>query len=130
MITANADIKHPKEYAPCRSPITSVPSSSASSSVCWAVSCCRVSSASASFSTFVIGVAAALLGMFVAHLFNVDGNTGVHLWKLHWDWIVLALQVGFAVIGIAIANVMTYTRLSDGAPAPRRRTRKRRTSRA
>lgn len=82
------------------------------------------------FSTFVIGVAAALLGMFVAHLFNVDGNTGVHLWKLHWDWIVLALQVGFAVIGIAIANVMTYTRLSDGARTPRRRTRKRRTSRA
>ena len=82
------------------------------------------------FSTFVIGMVAALLGMFVSDLFNVDRSNGVHLWKLHWNWIVLALQVGFAVIGIAVANVMTYTRLGDGAPTPRRRARKRRTSRA
>jgi uncharacterized membrane protein YeaQ/YmgE (transglycosylase-associated protein family) len=80
------------------------------------------------FSTFIIGVGAALLGMFVAHLFGVDHRSGVHLWKLRWDWIVLAIQVGLAVIGIAIANMMTYTRLSDGAPT--RRPRKRRTSRA
>lgn len=80
------------------------------------------------FSTFVIGVAAALLGMFVAHLFGIDNRAGVSLWKLHWDWVVLALQVGLAVIGIGIANVLTYTRLGDAAP--RRRTRRRRTSRA
>ncbi len=83
------------------------------------------------FSTFVIGVAAGLLGKFIAHALHADDNAGVSLWKLHWDWIVLAIQVGIAVVGIAIANVMTYTRLGDAAPARRRtRSRKRRTSRA
>jgi uncharacterized membrane protein YeaQ/YmgE (transglycosylase-associated protein family) len=77
------------------------------------------------FSTFVIGVLAALLGLFVARLFGIDGNARVTLWKLRWDWIVLAVQVGLAAVGIAVANVLTYTRLAEGTP--RRTTRRRRT---
>ncbi len=82
------------------------------------------------FSTFVIGVIAALLGMFIAHGLGIDDHAGVHLWKLHWDWVVLAIQVGLAVIGIAVANMMTFTRLSEGSPRRRTRTRRRRTSKA
>lgn len=76
------------------------------------------------FATFLIGVAAALLGMFVARVLHVSWNTDVHLWKLHWDWVVLAIQVGFAVVGVALANRLTFTRLAGGDGRPRRRTRR------
>src|SRR5215475_7563459 len=76
------------------------------------------------FSTFIIGVLAALLGLFLARLLGIDGNARVSLWKLRWDWIVLALQVGLAAVGIAVANVLTYTRMAEGVP--RRRTTRRR----
>lgn len=79
------------------------------------------------FSTFIIGVAAAFLGFGLAHVFNADGHSAFHVSKLKWDWGVLAFQVGLAVIGIALANMMTYTRLADIAPTRRRTTRRRRT---
>lgn len=81
------------------------------------------------FATFVIGVGAAFLGFWLAHLFKADGHSSFHLWKLHWDWGVLAFQVGLAVIGIGLANLLTYTRLADVAPTRRSRgrTRRRRT---
>jgi hypothetical protein len=45
---------------------------------------------------------------------------------LDWDWIVLAIQVGFAVVGTAIAAAITHTRVAaDDAPARRTRTRSR-----
>jgi uncharacterized membrane protein YeaQ/YmgE (transglycosylase-associated protein family) len=79
------------------------------------------------FVTFLIGVGAALLGAFVAKLFDVDDNAGVRVWVLHWDWIVLAIQVGFAVIGVGLANMLTHTKLAGGDDdAPRRRPRRRR----
>jgi uncharacterized membrane protein YeaQ/YmgE (transglycosylase-associated protein family) len=79
------------------------------------------------FVTFLIGVAAALLGSFVAQLLDVDDNAGVRLWVLHWDWIVLAIQVGFAVVGVGLANMLTHTKLAGGGSAPRRRPSRRRT---
>jgi uncharacterized membrane protein YeaQ/YmgE (transglycosylase-associated protein family) len=45
--------------------------------------------------TLLIGVAAALLGTFVAAAAGVDDTRGV-------DWIELLLQVGFAAVGVAI----------------------------
>jgi uncharacterized membrane protein YeaQ/YmgE (transglycosylase-associated protein family) len=78
------------------------------------------------FATFLIGVAAALLGLFLARWLHVDGHTEVRLWKLHWDWVVLAIQVGLAVIGVALANTLTFTRLAGGDDRPRRRTTRRR----
>ncbi|HWJ09901.1 MAG TPA: GlsB/YeaQ/YmgE family stress response membrane protein [Nocardioides sp.] len=76
------------------------------------------------FATFLIGVGAAVLGTFVARMLDVDHAAGVELWVLHWDWVVLALQVGFAVVGVALANMLTYTRLAGGDDAPARRPRR------
>lgn len=81
------------------------------------------------FATFAIGIGAALLGTFIAGLLGVDNRAGQEWLGLEWDWIELAIQVTFAVIGIGVANVLTHTRLADGS-RPRRRTRKRRSSRS
>ena len=79
------------------------------------------------FVTLLIGVGAALLGALVAQLFGVDDHAGVRVWVLHWDWIVLAIQVGFAVVGVGVANVLTHTKLASGdAERPRRRPARRR----
>jgi len=77
------------------------------------------------FVTVLIGIGAAVLGTFVARLFNVDGHATVKLWGLKWDWWVLAIQVGFAVVGIALAQGVTHTFLADN-DRPKRRTRRRR----
>lgn len=77
--------------------------------------------------TVLIGVGAALLGAFLAHLFGIDGDHAARLWRLRWDWVVLAVQVGLAVIGVGLANALTHTRLAEGEPAPRRRSVRRRT---
>jgi uncharacterized membrane protein YeaQ/YmgE (transglycosylase-associated protein family) len=83
------------------------------------------------FATFLIGIGAALLGLVVAKAFGLDDAAPAHLWFLHWHWWVLGIQVGLAIVGIAIANVMTYTRLADAGGATRRRpTRRRRASRS
>lgn len=83
------------------------------------------------FATVVLGVVAAVLGYFAGKMLGFYGDHPAHLWFVHWDWIVLAVQVALAVIGIGIANVLTYTRLADDPRAPRRgtaRRRRRRTS--
>jgi uncharacterized membrane protein YeaQ/YmgE (transglycosylase-associated protein family) len=46
--------------------------------------------------TLVIGIVAALLGTLVAGVFGVAETPGI-------DWIELALQVGFAAVGVAVA---------------------------
>jgi uncharacterized membrane protein YeaQ/YmgE (transglycosylase-associated protein family) len=90
------------------------------------------------FVTFVIGVAAALLGSFVAHALSIDNRAPVSLagqgwakwaWlkNLNWDWIELAVQVGFAVIGTAIAAAISHTRVAYKDPLrqpPARRSRR------
>jgi uncharacterized membrane protein YeaQ/YmgE (transglycosylase-associated protein family) len=82
------------------------------------------------FATFVLGVGAAVLGYFAGRVLGFYGDHPAHVWFVHWDWVVLAVQVGLAIVGIAIANVLTYTRLADDPRAPRRGTarRRRRTS--
>ena len=84
------------------------------------------------FATFLIGIGAALLGVFIAKAFGLLNAAPAHLWLLHWHWWVLAIQVGLAVVGIGIVNAMTFTRLADGGGATRRRrsTRRRRPSRS
>jgi uncharacterized membrane protein YeaQ/YmgE (transglycosylase-associated protein family) len=47
--------------------------------------------------TLVVGIVAALLGTFVAGLFDVAETRGV-------DWIQLALQVGLAAAGVAVVD--------------------------
>jgi uncharacterized membrane protein YeaQ/YmgE (transglycosylase-associated protein family) len=72
------------------------------------------------FATFVIGVAAAVLGTLVARWLKVDHNAPVTVSRLHWDWVLLAIQVGFAVVGVAVANMLTFTRLAGGEESRRR----------
>ena len=43
---------------------------------------------------------------------------------MSWDWIVLAIQVGFAVLGTALAAALTHTRLAQNEE-PRRKARTR-----
>jgi uncharacterized membrane protein YeaQ/YmgE (transglycosylase-associated protein family) len=77
------------------------------------------------FVTLVIGIGAALLGTFVASRFGIGDDHPARFAGATWDWIELAIQVGFAVIGTAIAAAVTHTRIAaDGAPV-RRRTRSR-----
>ncbi|MFF5201325.1 GlsB/YeaQ/YmgE family stress response membrane protein [Micromonospora parva] len=74
--------------------------------------------------TFVIGVGSAVLGTVVAKALHVDDEASVRVWVLRWDWIVLAIQVGVAVIAVALANMLTFTRLAGGDETPRRRARR------
>lgn len=73
------------------------------------------------FATLVIGVAAAFLGYFAAGFVNVSGRRVAHVGPVHWDWIVLALQVGIAVVGVALASALTSTRPSGGTTPGNRR---------
>ena len=76
------------------------------------------------FVTLIIGIGAALLGTLVANRFSLDDNAPASFAGAEWDWIELGIQVGFAVVGTAIAAAVTHTRIAaDGTP--RRRTRAR-----
>jgi uncharacterized membrane protein YeaQ/YmgE (transglycosylase-associated protein family) len=83
--------------------------------------------------TVVVGVGAALLGMFVARRFDVDGKAPANWnwdwigWNLHWSWVVLGIQLAFAVVGIAIAAALSNTVIADGYRDRRRRRRTTRT---
>ncbi|MEW2430717.1 GlsB/YeaQ/YmgE family stress response membrane protein [Micromonospora sp. NPDC047644] len=76
------------------------------------------------FATFVIGVGSAVLGTVVARALDIDDGANVQVWVLRWDWVVLAIQVGLAVVAVALANMLTFTRLAGGDDTPRRRTRR------
>jgi uncharacterized membrane protein YeaQ/YmgE (transglycosylase-associated protein family) len=78
------------------------------------------------FVTLVIGILSALVGGWIAVVLKVNNRAPVHYIGLHWDWIVLAIQVGFAVLGTALAAAISHTRVAtDGAPRRRTRTRRR-----
>jgi uncharacterized membrane protein YeaQ/YmgE (transglycosylase-associated protein family) len=79
------------------------------------------------FSTSLIGFGAALLGTLVAKAFNVDGKGLSHVGSFEWSWAMLGIQVGFAIIGVALAQLLTHTKLADNdrpARRPRKRTRR------
>jgi len=90
------------------------------------------------FVTFLIGVGAALLGSFLANRFGIDDRAPASLagqgWApgwlrdLSWDWIELAVQVGFAVVGTAIAAAITHTRVAARDPLDRRVSRRSRSN--
>lgn len=72
--------------------------------------------------TLLIGIGAALLGTWVADRFGVNDNAPASFLGVDWDWIELGIQVGFAVVGTALAAAVTHTRIAaDGAPPRRRR---------
>jgi len=75
--------------------------------------------------TVLIGIGAALLGLFLSRHLHLDNREPAQLWRIHWHWITLTIQVGLAVVGIGLANMLTYTRLADIAQPARRRTTRR-----
>jgi uncharacterized membrane protein YeaQ/YmgE (transglycosylase-associated protein family) len=77
------------------------------------------------FVTVLIGIAAAIVGTILAKLFGVQHRAMVEVAGLKWSWAVLGIQVGLAVLGVAGAQALTRTFLSEG-DRPRRRTRRRR----
>jgi uncharacterized membrane protein YeaQ/YmgE (transglycosylase-associated protein family) len=88
------------------------------------------------FVTFVIGVGSALLGSVVARVVGVANRAPASLsgqrwvswhWlaNVRWDWIVLAIQLGFAVIGTAIAAAISHTRVAYQDPLDRANVKRR-----
>ena len=78
------------------------------------------------FVTLLIGVGSALLGTLVANALNVNDRPPASLAAVHWDWIELAIQVGFAVVGTALAAAVTHTAIARDAKPRRRRSTTRR----
>jgi uncharacterized membrane protein YeaQ/YmgE (transglycosylase-associated protein family) len=62
--------------------------------------------------TLLIGVGAAILGTYLAKQFGVDTKAPVSFWKLNWDWIVLGIQVGCAVVITALAALVAHSRIA------------------
>jgi uncharacterized membrane protein YeaQ/YmgE (transglycosylase-associated protein family) len=80
------------------------------------------------FITFLIGVAAALAGTWIAGHLSV-ARWDAHWHRLSWNWIVLGIQVAFAAVGVGLANLVTHTPLADNDDRPRRRRTRRRSRR-
>ncbi len=78
------------------------------------------------FVTLVIGVVSALLGAWVATKLKVTDKAPAHVLGLHWSWVELGIQVGFAVLATALAAAISHTRVATDNPPARRRTRARR----
>src|SRR5262245_6437296 len=64
------------------------------------------------FVTLLIGIGSAFLGTYLARRFDIDGRAPQELWRLHWDWIVLAVQVGVAAVGTGIAALIAHSRMA------------------
>jgi uncharacterized membrane protein YeaQ/YmgE (transglycosylase-associated protein family) len=77
------------------------------------------------FVTVLIGIGAAVLGTVLAKVFNVDGRATVHVAGVSWSWWVLGIQVGLAVLGVALAQLVTRTPLAADERRPRRTRRRR-----
>jgi len=69
------------------------------------------------FATIVIGVVAGFLGYFATGFITIPGRHEARVGPVRWDWIVVALQVGIAVVGVALASALTASRPSGG-PTP------------
>jgi len=76
------------------------------------------------FVTLLIGVGAAFLGTYLASQFNLSDKLPQKLWFLHWDWLLLGIQVGLAAIGTAVAALIAHSRLASDAPPKKSATRK------
>ena len=71
--------------------------------------------------TLLIGVGAAILGTYLAQRFGVDTKAPVSFWRLNWEWIVLAIQVGCAVVITALAALVAHSLIAADAPAKKAR---------
>jgi len=80
------------------------------------------------FVTLLIGIGAAVLGTFVVRWFDVP-QVSQKLWFLHWDWVVLGIQVGVAAVGTALATLVTRSRLNTEVASKKGATRRKASTR-
>jgi uncharacterized membrane protein YeaQ/YmgE (transglycosylase-associated protein family) len=78
------------------------------------------------FVTLLIGVGSALLGTLVADALNINDRAPASFAGVDWDWIELAIQVGFAIVGTALAAALTHTAITHHEKPQRRRSTTRR----
>ena len=77
------------------------------------------------FVTLLIGVGAAILGTYLAQRFEVDTKAPMSFWKINWDWLVLAIQVGCAVVFTAVAALIAHSRLAANDEPTKKKARAR-----
>ncbi|SNT29977.1 hypothetical protein SAMN05421812_104341 [Asanoa hainanensis] len=63
--------------------------------------------------TVLIGIGAAVAGTWIADRWDLHSGNGFDLVGRSFDWLVLAIQVGIAVVGVAIAAVLARTFTTD-----------------
>ena len=73
--------------------------------------------------TVLIGMGAAVAGTWVADRYNWHSDNLFEVRGHQFDWLVVAVQVGIAVVGVAIAATLAKAFSTDRArhPASRRR---------
>jgi uncharacterized membrane protein YeaQ/YmgE (transglycosylase-associated protein family) len=70
--------------------------------------------------TVLIGMGAAVAGAWIADRWNFASDYTFTVAGRTFDWLVLGIQVGIAVVGIAIAAVLARTFTTDREVEPTR----------
>ena len=70
--------------------------------------------------TVLIGMGAAVAGTWAAGRWDLRSGKLLTVWHHRYDWEVLAVQLGIAVVGIAIAAVLAKAFSTDRAEGSRR----------
>ena len=65
--------------------------------------------------TVLIGMGAAVAGTWAADRWDLRSGRLVTVWHHRYDWEVLAMQLGIAVVGIAIAAMLAKAFSTDPA---------------
>lgn len=63
--------------------------------------------------TVVIGMLAALAGTWVADRYDVHSTHHFAVGSHHYDWAVVGVQVGIAVVGVAVAALLARAFTTD-----------------
>jgi len=76
--------------------------------------------------TVAVGIGAALLGTWAARYFGIEDRAPAGFdwnranWHFTWSWAELGVQIGLAVLGIAIAAAVTHSVVTDRTGERRR----------
>jgi uncharacterized membrane protein YeaQ/YmgE (transglycosylase-associated protein family) len=70
--------------------------------------------------TVLIGMGAAVAGTWAAGRWDLRSGKLLTVWHHRYDWEVLAVQLGIAVVGIAIAAMLARAFSTDRAEGSRR----------
>jgi uncharacterized membrane protein YeaQ/YmgE (transglycosylase-associated protein family) len=65
--------------------------------------------------TVLIGMGAAVAGTWAADRWKISSNHVFVVRGHHYDWLVVAVQVGIAIVGVALAAMLARAFSSDGS---------------